>query len=105
MERFYTALNRFDAYLVLHRLRHAGITAHVFNEHTQSIVGDVPPDVAQPQVWLENARDRPRARAVLDALEEERTRTGTVFCRKCKEENPANFEVCWSCGEGLVQES
>ena len=31
----------------------AGIPAHVFNEHVQSIVGDVPPDVAQPQVWLE----------------------------------------------------
>ena len=61
---------------------------------------DVPPDVAQPQVWLENARDRERAQAVLDALEEERTRTGTVFCRKCKEENPANFELCWRCGEG-----
>ncbi len=55
MERFYTAFNRFDAYLLLHRLQQAGIAAHVFNEHVQSIVGYVPPDVAQPQVWLERA--------------------------------------------------
>ena len=48
MERFYTALNRFDAYLLLHRLQQAGIVAHIFNEHMSSIVGDVPPDVAQP---------------------------------------------------------
>src|SRR6185503_9798773 len=58
MERFYTALNRFDAYLLLHRLQHAGISAHVFNEHVSSIVGEVPPDVAQPQVWLANATGR-----------------------------------------------
>src|SRR5882724_8149237 len=65
VERFYIAFNRFDAYLVLHRLQQAGIPAHVFNEHMQSIVGDVPPDVAQPQVWLERPADRHRADTVL----------------------------------------
>ena len=101
VERFYTALNRFDAYLLLHRLQQAGIAAHVFNEHMSSIVGDVPPDVAQPQVWLEHGRDRPRAEAVLAALAADRAKTGTVVCHSCKEENPANFELCWSCGAGL----
>ena len=101
MERFYTALNRFDAYLLLHRLQQASIAAHVFNEHTSSIVGDVPPDVAQPQVWLERARDRPRAEVVLGALAAEHAQTGTVVCRVCNEENPANFELCWKCGVGL----
>ena len=101
VERFYTALNRLDAYLLLHRLQQVGISAHVFNEHASSIVGEVPPDVAQPQVWLEHARDRPRAEAALAALAAERAQTGSVFCRACKEENPANFEVCWSCGGNL----
>ncbi|HXX82780.1 MAG TPA: DUF2007 domain-containing protein [Casimicrobiaceae bacterium] len=101
MERFYTALNRFDAYLLLHRLQQAGVAAHVFNEHMSSIVGDVPPDVAQPQVWLDDARDRARAEAVLAALAAERASTGSVRCRKCSEENPANFELCWSCGASL----
>ena len=101
MECFYTALNRFDAYLLLHRLQQVGITAHVFNEHASSIVGEVPPDVAQPQVWLEHARDRPRAEALLAALAAERAQTGTVICRACNEENPANFELCWSCGASL----
>ncbi len=102
MERFYTALNRFDAYLLLHRLQHAGIRAHVFNEHVSSIVGEVPPDVAQPQVWLVNERDRPRAEAVLAALARERGQSGgSVFCRSCHEENPANFELCWHCGASL----
>jgi len=101
MERFYNAFNRFDAYLLLHRLQQAGIAAHVFNEHMQSIVGDVPPDVAQPQVWLERARDRPRAEAVLAALQVDRRKTGNVRCRHCGEDNPANFELCWHCGADL----
>src|SRR5438105_720432 len=101
MERFYTAHNRFDAYLVLHRLQQAGIAAHIFNEHMSSIVGEVPPDVAQPQVWLEDGRDRPRAEAALAALRFDRAQTGSVFCRACKEENPASFELCWHCGANL----
>src|SRR4029078_2219090 len=95
MERFYTALNRFDAYLLLHRLQHAGISAHVFNEHDSVIVAEVPPDIAQPQVWLANERDRPRAEAVLAALARERGQSGSVFCRACHEENTDNFTLCW----------
>jgi hypothetical protein len=102
MERFYTAHNRLDAYLLLHRLRQAGVAAHVFNEHASSIVGEVPPDVAQPQIWIEHARDRERAQAALAALNAERAQTGTTLCRACQEENPANFELCWSCGKNLV---
>ena len=101
MVRFYTALNRIDAYLVLHRLRHAGIDAHVFNEHMASIAGEVPPDVAQPQIWLADEGDRRRADAVLAALASERAKAGSVFCTSCHEENPANFELCWHCGASL----
>jgi hypothetical protein len=101
VERFYIAFNRFDAYLLLHRLQHVGVVAHVFNEHVQSIVGDVPPDVAQPQVWLERATDRPRAERVLAALQSERRHSGSVRCAGCGEDNPANFELCWRCGANL----
>ena len=102
VERFYIALNRFDAYLLLHRLQQAGIGAHVFNEHMQSIVGDVPPEVAQPQVWLGRPPLIGRARRpVLSAMRSERARTGSVWCRNCGEENPENFELCWKCGRSL----
>ena len=67
MIRFYVARQRYDAYLVADRLNQAGIRAHVFNEHASSIVGDVPPDVAQPQVWIADDNDEPRARALLRA--------------------------------------
>ena len=98
MERFYTALNRFDAYLLLHRLQHAGISAHVFNEHASSIVGDVPPDIAQPQVWIERESDRERAETLLRTMEADAATAGTRHCAKCNEDSPANFDLCWNCG-------
>lgn len=103
MERFYTAFDRFDAYLLLHGLQQAGIAAHVFNDNAQSIAGYVPctSDVVQPQVWLERPRDRQRAEAVLAAMQSERRQSGTVHCAACGEDNPGNFELCWRCGGSL----
>jgi Putative prokaryotic signal transducing protein len=101
MQRIFVAFHRIEAYLLVDRLAHAGIKAHVFNEHVSSIVGEVPPDVAQPQVWLDDDRDRARADAVLCAYRKERDRTGIIVCAKCREENPATFELCWKCGWSL----
>ena len=69
MIRIYTALQRYDAFLVADRLNQAGIKAHVFNQHASSIVGEVPPDVAQPQVWIERECDLERAQVVLRDIE------------------------------------
>jgi len=101
MQRIFIATHRVEAYLLVHRLAQAGIKAHVFNEHASSIVGEVPPDVAQPQVWLDDDADRARADAVLRAYQEERNRAGSIVCAKCREENPATFELCWKCGWSL----
>jgi hypothetical protein len=98
---FYTARQRFDAYLVADRLKQAGIRAHVFNEHAASIVGDVPPDVAQPQVWLERELDRERAQIVLANLQADARKVGQLRCSRCGEDSPANFDLCWNCGAAL----
>ena len=101
MFRFYVALQRFDAYLLADRLKQAGIRAHVFNEHASSIVGDVPPDVAQPQVWLEREEDRERAETLLRVMQSEAAQSGTRRCEACGEESPATFDLCWNCGRSL----
>lgn len=101
MMLFYTARQRFDAYLVADRLKQVGIRAHVFNEHAASIVGDVPPDVAQPQVWLEREQDRERAEIVLANLRADARKVGQLRCTGCGEDSPANFELCWNCGATL----
>ena len=98
MQRIFIASHRVEAYLLVDRLAHAGIKAHVFNEHMSSIVGDVPPEVALPQVWLDDDADHVRALNVLREYGVLRNRTGTLFCPACREENPATFEICWKCG-------
>jgi hypothetical protein len=98
----YVARQRFDAYLVADRLNQAGIRAHVFNEHMSSIVGDVPPDVAQPQVWLADDADAPRARALLQEMERDAQRTTPRWCRACGESSPGSFDLCWNCGTALT---
>ena len=102
MFRFYVARARFDAFLVADRLNQAGIRAHVFNQHAQSIVGDVPPDVAQPQVWIDRESDRERAEILLKRLEEEARVVGERRCTACGEPSPANFDLCWNCGHGMA---
>ncbi len=101
MIRIYTALHRYDAYLVADRLNQAGIKAHVFNQHASSIVGDVPPDVGQPQVWIERECDCERAQIVLRDIESAGSRQGDVLCGGCGELSPANFDLCWKCGASL----
>ena len=98
MFRFYIAHQRYDAYLLADRLNQAGIRAHVFNQHASSIVGDVPPEIAQPQVWLERDDDRERAETLLRTMEAEAAQVGTRHCAACGEESPANFDLCWKCG-------
>jgi hypothetical protein len=102
MFRFYVARQRYDAYLVADRLNQAGIRAHVFNQHASSIVGDVPPDVAQPQVWLERECDRERAEVMLRSIEADAEPTTPLRCAACGEESPGNFELCWNCGRNLA---
>ena len=102
MIRFYIATQRYDAWLVADRLKLAGIRAHVFNQHASSIVGDVPPDVAQPQVWLEREADRERAEIVLREIEAAGAETGSLLCGACGETSPANFDLCWKCGGSLT---
>jgi hypothetical protein len=93
--------DRTQAYILRDILAMNGITAHVFNEHMSSIVGDVPPEVALPQVWLDDDADHVRALNVLREYGVRRNRTGTLFCPACREENPATFEICWKCGAAI----
>ncbi len=90
--------DRLQAYMLRDILRMHGIAAHVFNEHMTSIVGDVPPDIAMPQLWLDDERDLVRAQDVLREHAAQSQRRGRTFCPGCQEENPATFEVCWNCG-------
>ncbi|MCC7042090.1 MAG: DUF2007 domain-containing protein [Burkholderiales bacterium] len=98
----YVARQRYDAWLVADRLNQLGIRAHVFNQHASSIVGDVPPDVAQPQVWIERECDEERAQRVIADIEAAEPAAADLQCPACGETSPGTFDLCWNCGSSLA---
>lgn len=94
------AANLPEAQLIADLLDAAGITSHIFNRHAQSIVGEIPPAVACPQVWIDDDSQLARARRLI-AEHQAQPVAGTRRCRFCGEENPANFLSCWHCGAAM----
>ena len=91
-----------QAHLLRDRLMRHGIRVHLLNLHVQGAVGELPPEAALAQVWIDDAGECERACAVLaDHEADARRADGVHFCPVCGEENPASFELCWGCGAGL----
>lgn len=79
-------------------LAQAGIDARLFKENLGGATGEIPFIETWPEIWLTDPADEARALAILRAYETTPANSGTVFCPRCKEPNPANFETCWHCG-------
>ena len=101
MKRLYAAADLTEAHLLLHLLGAEGIRARVLNEHAQGALGEIPFTQAYPELWLEDEQDLERALALVGEAQRRPVIHETVFCRRCREENPANFETCWACGAQL----
>jgi hypothetical protein len=100
MKRVHAAANLPEAHILVDLLAQRGIRARVFNAHASSLAGELPIDASLPQVWVDHARDAPRARELIDEFL--RSSHGPPRkCPACGEENPSSFDLCWSCGAGL----
>ena len=97
MQRVYAAANLTEAYLLLHRLAHAGIGARLFNEHAHGALGEIPFTHAYPELWVEQDGDVVRARAIIDEYERAGAGAAPWVCPACGESNPPAFETCWRC--------
>ena len=99
MPKIYTAGSLYEAELLLHRLREAGIAARVLKQNLIGLAGELPHTEAHPEVWLDDAISERRARRIVDDYE--RRRRGAdgpeKTCPVCAESSPSNFELCWSC--------
>jgi Putative prokaryotic signal transducing protein len=100
MKRVHSAANLPEAHLLVDLLADHGIRARIFNANASSLAGELPIDAALPQVWVDDPADATRAREMIDAFAR-RSTGGSVRCPACDEENPASFDLCWSCGAGL----
>lgn len=98
MKKIYTAANLADAHIVLNLLQSENIVAHIFNQHAQSGMGEIPFTHAYPEVWLTEDSDESRAQDLIYIYQS--TPAGKNWrCTGCGEENPGNFELCWQCAK------
>jgi len=100
MKRLCRATNLPEAHILRGVLEQCGIVTHVFNEHAQSGVGQLPVMDAWPELWVEE-EDFERAAAVLDAFRNAPAAAAARRCAACGEDSPENFQVCWNCGASL----
>jgi hypothetical protein len=90
-----------EARLLAGALEAAGFSVEVRREALSPLGGEIPSTETWVELWLP-AHEVEAARGCVEELRENgEAAERTVECPRCREENPGNFEVCWSCGVEL----
>ena len=99
MRRLTTAPNIAIATLWADMLTSGGIRSTVQRYFASSIAGEIPPDQALPEIWIEDAAQYDAARRLLDELRHPPRRRWV--CPGCGEMLDGPFEQCWNCGTAM----
>lgn len=99
MRRLVTAPNLALATLWADWLCQAGVPTTVQRVHAGSIAGELPPDQAQPELWVDDAGQWQRAKDLLQAFQHPRSQHWA--CPGCREIIDGPFEQCWNCGTAM----
>ena len=100
MKRVQQAPNLALATLWADMLTGAGIQAHVQRAYAGGIAGEIPPDQALPEVWVQDDHQLSNATTLLDDLQHQPHHHWA--CRACQEIVDGPFEQCWNCGEPMT---
>lgn len=96
MRRVLQAPNLALATLWCDQLAAAGFPVRVLRAHAGSIAGEIPPDQALPEVWIDDDGRQAEARALFEHWMRESARRWA--CPGCGEIVEGPFETCWNCG-------
>lgn len=96
MKRVAQAPNLMIATLWADMLTGDGISASVQRAFASGIVGEIPPDQALPEIWVDDDAHHTRAVALLDQLQH--PPHWRWACQGCAEVVEGPFEQCWNCG-------
>jgi hypothetical protein len=99
MKRLTQAPNIALATLWADLLSQAGFEASVQRYFASSIAGDIPPDQALPEVWIQDDARLAEAKALLGELQRPAWRHW--LCRGCGERIDGPFDQCWNCGSPM----
>jgi hypothetical protein len=99
MRRLAHAPNIALASLWVDLLRQAGIDASVQRYFASSIAGDIPPDQAEPEIWIADEAQFDRAQTLLADMRRPFWRHWA--CPGYHEIIDGPFEQCWQCGTNM----
>jgi hypothetical protein len=90
-----------EARLLAGALEAAGLSVRVRGESLAPLSGEIPSTETWIELWL-LPQEVELARQLVAELEENgEAAEREVKCPRCREDNPGNFELCWSCGVEL----
>lgn len=109
MKRVYATPSLWEAREILTLLEQQRIPVTLLNEHMAGTPGVLPFNArmaVDAEVWVLEDDLAPRCERLIaeyqSALQADKTAgadgSATWRCAFCSEENPARFELCWSCG-------
>jgi len=89
-----------QANLIIHLLEQNNVQAIILNQYTQGAMGELPFTQAYPEIWVDEKLTN-QASKLIKKFEQLPLSENTVYCEKCHEVNPENFETCWACGTNI----
>jgi len=99
MRKVFTSMDLSETVLVRDAIQAHGIGAVTHNEHAgHSAIPEFRPAV---EIWVKHDEDYDAARRVVEstlAIIDSKIELPPWRCAGCDSENPASFELCWSCG-------
>lgn len=101
MKRLTQAPNLAIATLWADLLREAGIEVSLQRVFASGLAGEIPPDQALPELWVQHEEQFERARRLLDDLA--RCPQRRWACPGCGELVEGPFEQCWNCGAAMPE--
>jgi hypothetical protein len=96
--KVFSADNIVEVGLMRSLLEQHDIASELRNHHSSSLMGEVPFTSVWPELWVDQSK-ADRASQLIADLQREDVSGPDWICGKCKEDNPANFDICWQCGE------
>lgn len=96
MIRIYLAENIIEANFIKDVLESHMIDAKILNQNAIGAVGEIPVDHVYPEIWIHDESRWEMARNLIKNLKKTETSI-EIFCSRCSEKNPGNFEICWNC--------
>jgi hypothetical protein len=90
-----------EARLLAGALEAAGLSVQVRGEALAPLSGEIPSTETWIELWVWPDELEAAQQLVAQLEENGEAAEHEIRCPRCREENPGNFELCWSCGMEL----